>query len=81
MNVIKNRDLEIEERNLREKFYGTGIQFYREGDGIDSPITMIIGFPSIRNTPDEVASISEKLMAASKAAKEFKYNGYFVDYL
>lgn len=42
---------------------------------------MIIGFPSIRNTPDEVASISEKLMAASKAAKEFKYNGYFVDYL
>lgn len=64
MNVIKNRDLEKEERNLREKFYGTGIQFYREGNGIDSPITMIIGFPSIRNTPDEVASISEKLMAA-----------------
>lgn len=80
MNVIKNRDLEKEERKLREGFYGTNIQFYREGDGIDTPIKMIIGLPSIRGNPDEVERISKILMAASKAAKEFKYNGYFIDW-
>lgn len=42
---------------------------------------MIIGFPSIRDDPDEVERISKILMAASKAAKEFKYNGYFVEIL
>lgn len=81
MNVIKNRDLEKEERKLGECFYGTGIQFHREGDGIDTPIKMIIGFPSKRDDPDEVERISKILIAASKAAKEFKYNGYFVDYI
>ena len=81
MNVIKNRDLEKEEKKLKEGFYGTGIQFYREGDGIDTPIKMIIGFPSIRGDPDEVERISKLLMAASKAVKEFKHNGYFVDYI
>lgn len=64
MNVIKNRDLEKEEKKLKEGFYGTGIQFYREGDGIDTPIKMIIGFPSIRGDPDEVERISKLLMAA-----------------
>lgn len=80
MNVIKNRDLEKEERKLREGFYGTDVQFYCEGDGIDTPIKMIIVFPSIRDNPDEVERISKILMAASKAAKEFKYNGYFIDW-
>nr|DAQ54726.1 MAG TPA: hypothetical protein [Caudoviricetes sp.] len=42
---------------------------------------MIIGFPSIRGDPDEVERISKLLMAASKAVKEFKYNGNFVDYI
>lgn len=59
MNVIKNRDLEKEEKNLREGFYGTGIQFYRKGDGIDTPIKMIIGFPSIRGDSDEVERIRQ----------------------
>ncbi len=80
MNKVKYFVLEQAERELRTQFSDTGIEFFRKGDGIDKPIYLVVSIPGITKEPDEMISIAGNLLVAGKAAKEFKYNGYFVDY-
>ena len=80
MNKVKYFVLEQAERELRTQFSDTGIEFFRKGDGIDKPIYLAVSIPGITKEPDEMISIAGNLLVAGKAAKEFKYNGYFVDY-
>lgn len=80
MNKVKYSVLEQAERELRTQFNNTDIEFFRRGDGIDEPIYLVVSIPGITKTPDEMISIAGNFLAAGKAAKEFKYNGYFVDY-
>lgn len=80
MKAVKYFVLEQAERELRTQFSDTGIEFFRKGDGIDKPIYLVVSIPGITKEPDEMISIAGNLLVAGKAAKEFKYNGYFVDY-
>lgn len=80
MNKVKSSVLEQAERELRNQFDGTIIEFFRKGDGIDKPIYLVVSIPGITKKPDEMISIAGSLLVAGKAAKEFRYNGYFVDY-
>lgn len=80
MNKVKYSVLEQAERELRAQFGDTNIEFFRKGDGIDKPIYLVVSVPGITKTPDEMITIAGNLLVAGKAAKEFKYNGYFVDY-
>lgn len=80
MKVVKYFILEQAEKELRAQFNGTIIEFFRKGDGIDKPIYLVVSIPGITKEPDEMISIARNLLIAGKAAKEFKYNGYFVDY-
>ena len=80
MKAVKYFVLEQAERELRTQFSDTGIEFFRKGDGIDKPIYLVVSIPGITKEPDEMIAIAGNLMVAGKAAKEFKYNGYFVDY-
>lgn len=80
MKAVKYFVLEQAERELRTQFSDTGIEFFRKGNGIDKPIYLVVSIPGITKEPDEMITIAGNLMAAGKAAKEFKYNGYFVDY-
>lgn len=80
MNKVKCSILEQAERELRAQFSDAGIEFFRKGDGIDKPIYLVVSIPGITKTPDEMITIAGNLLVAGKAAKEFKYNGYFVDY-
>lgn len=80
MKTVKHSVLEQAERELRTQFNNTNIEFFRKGDGIDKPIYLVVSMPGITKTQDEMISIAGNLLVAGKAAKEFKYNGYFVDY-
>lgn len=80
MNKVKHSVLEQAEKELRAQFNDTSIEFFRKGDGIDKPIYLVVSIPGITKEPDEMISIAGNLLVAVKAAKEFKYNGYFVDY-
>lgn len=80
MNKVKHSIFEQAERELRTQFNGTIIEFFRRGDGINKPIYLVVSIPGITKEPDEMISIAGNLLVAGKAAKEFKYNGYFVDY-
>lgn len=80
MKTVKHSILEQAERELRAQFSDTDIEFFRRGDGIDSPIHLVVSLPGITKEPDEIISVGEALIVAGKAAKEFKYNGYFVEY-
>lgn len=80
MNKVKHSILEQAERELRAQFSGINIEFFRKGDGINKPIYLVVSIPGITKEPDEMISIAGNLLVAGKAAKEFKYNGYFVDY-
>ena len=80
MKVVKYFILEQAERELRTQFNGTIVEFFRKGDGIDKPIYLVVSIPGITKEPDEMISIAGNLLVAGRAAKEFKYNGYFVDY-
>lgn len=80
MNKVKYSVLEQAERELRTQFNGTIIEFFRKGDSIYKPIYLVVSIPGITKEPDEMISIAGNLMVVGKAAKEFKYDGYFVDY-
>lgn len=80
MKTVKHSTFEQAERELRAQFNNTGIEFFRRGDGINKPIYLVVSIPGITKEPDKMITIAENLLVASKAAKEFKYNGYFVDY-
>ena len=80
MNIVGHSVLERAERELRGQFSDTDVEFFRRGDGIDDPIHLVVSLPGITKEPDETILIGEALIVAGKAAKEFKYNGYFVDY-
>lgn len=80
MNIVRHSVLERAERELRDQFSDTDVEFFRRGDGIDEPIHLVVSLPGITKEPDETILIGGALIVAGKAAKEFKYNGYFVDY-
>ena len=80
MKVVKYSVLEQAERELRTQFSDTDVEFFRKGDGIDKPIYLVVSIPGITKEPYEMIAIAGNLLVAGKAAKEFKYNGYFVDY-
>ena len=77
MNKVEYSVLEQAERELRTQFSDTGIEFFRKGDGIDKPIYLVVSIPGITKEPDEMISITGNLLAAGKAAKEFKYIGNY----
>lgn len=80
MNKVKHSILEQAEKELRIQFGDTDIEFFRMGDGLDEPIYLVVSIPGMTRTPDEMIKIAGNLLIAGKAAKEFKYNGHFVDY-
>lgn len=80
MKTVKHSILEQAERELRAQFNNTGIEFFRRGDGIDKPIYLVVSIPGITKEPDEMISIAGNLFVACKAAKEFQYNGYYIEY-
>lgn len=69
------------EYELNKNFDNEVVMFFHRGDGVTSPIHLIVSPRGCsEKEPDEAIKSGQILIEAGKAAKEFKYNGYFVDW-
>ncbi len=75
-SVLNKAELE-----LNKNFDNEVVMFFHRGDGVISPIYLIVSPRGCsEKEPDEAIKAGQILIEAGKAAKEFKYNGYFVDW-
>ena len=75
-SVLNKAELE-----LNKNFDNEVVMFFHRGDGVISPIYLIVSPRGCsEKEPDEAIKVGQILIEAGKAAKEFKYNGYFVDW-
>lgn len=81
MATVKSSVLNSAMAKLRNSFDYNRVEFFAVGDGISKPIHVMVG-PRGHGTvePDEAIKEGKTLMEAGKAAKEFEYNGYFVEW-
>lgn len=69
------------EIELNKKFDNGIVMFFHRGDGVQNPIHIIVSPRGCsEKEPDEAIKAGETLIEAGRVAKEFKYNGYFVDW-
>lgn len=81
MDKVKYSDYNIEDLKQRRKSYGSGIEICRSGDGIDTSIGSKVCFPGQTLLPDEAIAFAENLIKVANEAKDFKYNGCFINWL
>lgn len=79
MAKVQSSVLYREIAKLRDNFDCNRVEFFAVGDGIDTPIHVMVrsrGHGTVE--PDEAIEEGKALIEAGKATKKFKYNGYFV---
>lgn len=81
MATVKSSVLHDAMTKLRNSFDYNRVEFFVVGNGIENPIHVMVG-PRGHGTiePDEAIEEGKVLIEAGKAAKEFEYNGYFVEW-
>ena len=88
MKKVQSSVLYREIAKLRNDFDCNRVEFFTVGDGIDTPIHVMVGSRG-HGTVETDEAIEEgkalieagkSLIEAGKAAKEFVYNGYFIDW-
>lgn len=81
METVKSSVLQNAMTKLRNGFDYNRVEFFAFGDGISKPIHVMVG-PRGHGTvePDEAIEEGKTLIEAGKAAKDFEYNGYFVEW-
>lgn len=80
MKIVNHREFDKEYFEAKKKLYGTDIELIQDGDGIDTPMKVKIAIPGVMMDFEEAAVFAEKPSKAANIAKEFKYNGYFLDW-
>nr|DAV99338.1 MAG TPA: hypothetical protein [Caudoviricetes sp.] len=81
MEKVSYSVLNKAELELNKNFDNEVVMFFHRGDGVISPIHLIVSPRGCsEKEPDEAIKTGQILIEAGKAAKEFKYNGYFVDW-
>lgn len=79
MEKVQSSVLYREIAKLLNDFDSNRVEFFAVGDGIDTPIHVMVGSRGHGTVePDEAIEEGKALIEAGKAAKKFKYNGYFV---
>lgn len=81
MAKVQSSVLHNEMEKLRSRFSCSKIEFFIVGSGIECPVHITVS-PHRHGAlnPDEAIEAGKALIEAGKAAKEFVYNGYFVDW-
>ena len=81
---VSYRDFCYELNKLQEKYCGDGYIYIAEMSGFtpdDVPVNLGISWASIGSvTPDEADVFADRLKVAAEACRNFKYNGYIIDY-
>ena len=82
--VVGYREFYFELTKLRKKYCIDGEIHITDMDGFtyeDSPVNLGISWASIGTvTPDEADVFAGRLKVAAEACRNFKYNGYIIDY-
>ena len=81
---VSYRDFCYELNKLQEKYCSDGDIYIVDMNGFtldDVPVNLGINWASIGSvTPDEADVFADRLKVAAEACRNFKYNGYMIDY-
>ena len=81
---VSYREFCYELNKLQEKYCRDGYIYIADMSGFtpdDVPVNLGINWASIGSvTPDEADVFAGRLKVASEACRNFKYNGYIIDY-
>ena len=82
--IVGYREFYFEMNKLQKKYCIDGEIHITDMDGFtyeDSPVNLGISWASIGTvTPDEADVFAGRLKVAAEACRNFKYNGYIIDY-
>ena len=81
---VSYRDFCYELNKLQEKYCSDGDIYIVDMNGFtpdDVPVNLGINWAAIGSvTPDEADVFADRLKVAAEACRNFKYNGYIIDY-
>ena len=81
---VSYRDFCYELNKLQEKYCSDGDIYIVDMNGFtpdDVPVNLGINWAAIGSvTPDEADVFADRLKVAAEACRNFKYNGYMIDY-
>ena len=81
---VSYRDFYHELNKIREKYCSDGDIYIADMSGFtpdDAPVNLRINWASIGSvTTDEADVFADRLKVAAEACRNFKYNGYIIDY-
>ena len=81
---VSYRDFCYELNKLQEKYCSDGDIYIADMSGFtpdDVPVNLGINWASIGSvTPDKADVFADRLKVAAEACRNFKYNGYMIDY-
>ena len=81
---VSYRDFCYELNKLQEKYCSDGDIYIADMNGFtpdDVPVNLGINWAAIGSvTPDEADVFADRLKVAAEACRNFKYNGYIIDY-
>ena len=81
---VSYRDFCYELNKLQEKYCSDGDIYIADMSGFtpdDAPVNLGINWAAIGSvTPDEADIFADRLKVAAEACRNFKYNGYIIDY-
>lgn len=81
---VNYRDFCYELNKIQEKYCSDGYIYISDMSGFtpdDVPVNLGINWASIGSvTPDEADVFAGRLKVAAEACRNFKYNGYIIDY-
>lgn len=80
MKIVNHREFDKEYFEAKKKLYGTDIELIQDGDGIDTPMKVKIAIPGVMMEAEDAFMFAENLVKAANIAKEFKYNGYLLNW-
>ena len=80
MEIINHREFDKEYFAAKEQLYGTDIELLQDGDGTDTPMKVKIAIPGVMMEAEDAFTFAENLVKAANIAKEFKYNGYLLNW-
>ncbi len=82
--IVGFREFYFEMNKLQKKYCIDGEIHFIDMDGFtyeDAPVNLGISWASIGTvTPDEADVFADRLKVAAEACRNFKYNGYIIDY-
>ena len=81
---VSYREFYHELNKIREKYCSDGDIYIADMSGFtpdDVPVNLGINWAAIGSvTPDEADVFADRLKVAAEACRNFKYNGYIIDY-